>query len=55
MELNAPMDNLHQECLDAVRVTRAQFVVLRKRASKWEPRPYPKGEKNGKDHSKHSG
>lgn len=40
---NYPIDELHQECMDARAIIRSDFVAARKRASRWVPKPYEEG------------
>jgi hypothetical protein len=41
--MNEPVDELHQECLAALRQIRAAYHYLRVRAAEWRPRPMPEG------------
>ena len=39
--LNAPIDDLHRDCLEAVHDVRADVTLLKKLAEHWHPRPMP--------------
>jgi len=40
-DLTVPIDPVHRDCVQAVRLVNRMFQEAKERAAKWEPRPSP--------------